>query len=123
MSAFRQIMTFIGLVFIASALSGCSTMYFHNDQDQLAAPPSDTIPSSELRFSATQHDGVVALIEDNSIILEKKCVEGKWQTIKTENTAVDVIIRLIGNPIYGTSTVSYNCKPIDKTLAQHLLKL
>lgn len=97
----------LSLIFALSLLQGCTVMYFHNGK------PTEAFTSNEepeLDHYKTQHDGLVAMLEDNSVTLADTCTDGEWQTAKTENTLADIVIRLIANPVYGTSSVTFDCQ-------------
>lgn len=86
---------------------GCSVMYFHNGYDSYE---DQTTAQENLEFSQTQHDGVLAYITEYYVAIEDNCANGNWQTVKAENTLFDIVVRFIANPLYGSSTVSYNCE-------------
>lgn len=100
----------LALICTVLPLSGCSTIYYHNGEP----PTNERKPL--LPFSATQHDGLVKMLSDNpGVELESECGSNGWQLIKTESTFSDIIIRAIANPIWGTTTVRYQCK--DQSVA------
>lgn len=86
---------------------GCSVMYFHNGYD--ASEFQSNAEQEDLEFSHTQHDGVMAYIKEYYVAIEDDCTNGEWQTVKAENTLFDIVVRIIANPLYGSSTVSYDC--------------
>lgn len=93
------------LILFCIGFCGCSTTYFH------AATPSNQSAPAHLPYSSTQHDGLITLFRaDSSIELESTCGQNGWQTIKTETSLVDMIVRAIANPVWGTQTIKYQCK-------------
>ena len=96
-----------------SLLQGCTVMYFHNGNGQSI----ESIEQQELTHYKTQHDGIYSFIEEMPVSLDDTCDQGRWETAKMENTFADVIIRLIANPLYGTSSVTFECEK-DAQLAQ-----
>lgn len=82
-------------------------MYFHNGKSATAFVEAE---EAELDHYKTQHDGLVVMLDDNAVSLADTCADGEWQTAKTENTLADIVIRLIANPVYGTSSVTFDCQ-------------
>ena len=94
------------LVTLLGCMSGCTTTYYHNDYHSHAYSQESPLPHKE-----TYNEGLVALFaKETSIDIDAMCGQLQWKTIKTEASFVDVIIKAIANPIWGTYTVEYQCQ-------------
>jgi len=95
------------LLLTVGAMGGCTTTYYHNETPS----PFQAAAGTALPHKDTYNEGLVTLFsKDNSVDIETLCGQQEWETIKTEANFMDVVIKAIANPIWGTYTVEFQCE-------------
>ena len=90
----------IALPTIALAVSGCSTIYFHNGPGRSRDVGAD-------RF----HHILLSGIEiTDPVELEQRCRGRGWTNVKTELTFVVGLVRAFTAPIYNPWGVAWGCR-------------
>ena len=104
----KNLMKNLLAAFIFIGMTGCSTIYFHNNS-------TDTQTS----FEEWHHDGIFGLVEfSDPIDSQDRCKGASWKTIKVEETFIQGLVRGVTWSLYDPWMMSYSCvKPAASSAA------
>ena len=99
----KQYITF-GAVLIASLLSGCHQIYYHNGGPLVSNKDAALV-------NEWHHDGILGLVEFSSPVdLNRYCSSSGWSAVQTENSFLTGLVSAIAYGVYTPRQANVVCK-------------